>query len=130
MGAVVNVSLQLQNNNFIKRHDVNLNFTFKRTILTPQMASAMTNMEEYFRVSVERKLFISIPDQDEHDLTPATRILERRREMLEVESGLVRQKEEFAMKIESLTQRREELVRKECQLKESLYKFDKFLKVS
>lgn len=49
--------------------------------------------------------------------------------MLEVESGLIRQKEEFALKIESLTQRREELVRKEAQLKESLFKFDKFLRV-
>ncbi|KAI9203153.1 uncharacterized protein BJ171DRAFT_425735 [Polychytrium aggregatum] len=48
--------------------------------------------------------------------------------MLEVESGLVQQKEEFAMKMESLAQRREELARKENQLKESLMKFDKFLK--
>ncbi|KAI9095857.1 hypothetical protein DFS34DRAFT_581995 [Phlyctochytrium arcticum] len=48
--------------------------------------------------------------------------------MLEVENGLNQQKEEFAMKIESLAQRREELARKETQLKESLMKFDKFLK--
>ena len=34
------------------------------------------------------------------------------------------------MKMESLQQRREELERKEFQLKESLLKFDKFLKVS
>ena len=34
------------------------------------------------------------------------------------------------MKMESLQQRREELERKEYQLKESLLKFDKFLKVS
>ncbi len=32
------------------------------------------------------------------------------------------------MKMESLQQRREELEKKECQLKESLLKFDKFLK--
>ncbi|KAI8919546.1 hypothetical protein BC831DRAFT_481471 [Entophlyctis helioformis] len=92
------------------------------------MASAMANMEEYFRVNVERKLFIKVPEQEDHDLTPATRLLERRREMLEVETGLTKQKEEFAMKMESLTQRREELARKETQLKESLLKFDKFLK--
>lgn len=36
---------------------------------------------------------------------------------------------EFQMKMESLQQRREELERKEFQLKESLLKFDKFLKV-
>ena len=34
------------------------------------------------------------------------------------------------MKIESLQQRKEELERKEYQLKESLLKFDKFLKAS
>ena len=33
------------------------------------------------------------------------------------------------MKMESLQQRREELERKEFQLKESLFRFDKFLKV-
>ncbi|KAI8903214.1 hypothetical protein EDD86DRAFT_233305 [Gorgonomyces haynaldii] len=49
--------------------------------------------------------------------------------MLEVETGLSRQKEEFAMKIDSLNQRREELQRKEQQLKDSLFKFEKFLKV-
>ena len=37
--------------------------------------------------------------------------------------------QEFQMKMESLQQRREELDRKEYQLKESLLKFDKFLKV-
>ena len=56
--------------------------------------------------------------------------MEKRREMLEVENGLNQQKEEFAMKMESLTQRRDELARKESQLKDSLLKFDKFLKVS
>ena len=38
------------------------------------------------------------------------------------------QKEEFQMKMESIQQRREELERKEYTLKESLLKFDKFLK--
>jgi hypothetical protein len=87
-------------------------------------------MEDYFRVNIERKLLIKIPKQEDHDLTPATRLLERKREMLEVETGLAKQKEEFAMKMESLAQRREELARKETQLKESLMKFDKFLSVS
>ena len=36
--------------------------------------------------------------------------------------------QEFQMKMEGLQQRREELERKEQQLKESLLKFDKFLK--
>ncbi|KAJ1560222.1 Cilia- and flagella-associated protein 73, partial [Cladochytrium tenue] len=87
-------------------------------------------IEEFFRVNVEKKLFIKVPDQEEHDLTPATRLLEKRREMMEVENGLAQQKEDFAMKMESLSQRRDELARKEAQLKESLVKFDKFLKES
>ncbi|TPX70847.1 hypothetical protein SpCBS45565_g01435 [Spizellomyces sp. 'palustris'] len=92
------------------------------------MTSNLANVEEYFRVNMEKKLFIKVPEQEDHDLTPATKLLEKRREMLEVENGLNQQKEEFAMKIESLAQRREELARKETQLKESLMKFDKFLK--
>lgn len=38
--------------------------------------------------------------------------------------------QEFQMKMESLQQRRDELERKEQKLKESLLKFDKFVKVS
>jgi hypothetical protein len=49
--------------------------------------------------------------------------------MIEVENGLNQQKDEFSMKMDSLKQRRDELTRKESQLKESLLKFDKFLKV-
>ncbi|KAJ3203579.1 Cilia- and flagella-associated protein 73 [Entophlyctis luteolus] len=48
--------------------------------------------------------------------------------MLEVENGLAQQKEEFAVKMDALKQRSDELARKEMQLKESLLKFDKFLK--
>ncbi|KAK2169056.1 hypothetical protein LSH36_12g03104 [Paralvinella palmiformis] len=69
-----------------------------------------------------------MPEREDDHLTPATRLLEKRREMAEVEQALGAQKEEFQMKMESLQQRREELERKEFQLKESLLKFDKFLK--
>ncbi|KAJ3221289.1 Cilia- and flagella-associated protein 73 [Clydaea vesicula] len=89
----------------------------------------VVSMEDYFKANVEKKLFIKMPRHDDDlDLTPATRLLEKRREMLEVENGLKQQKEEFALKMESLAQRREELARKETQLKDSLTKFDKFLK--
>ena len=74
-------------------------------------------------------MFVKAPEQEDYELTPATRLLEKRREMLEVENGLSQQKDEFSMKMDSLKQRREELSRKETQLKESLLKFDKFLKV-
>ena len=43
--------------------------------------------------------------------------------------ALCQHQQEFQMKMESLQQRREELERKEFHLKESLLKFDKFLKV-
>ena len=69
------------------------------------------------------------PEQEDYEITPATRLLEKRREMQEVDNGLTLHKDEFFMKMESLAQRREELARKEKQLEESLLKFDKFLKV-
>merc|ERR1712098_320412 len=74
------------------------------------------------------KLLVKMPHQEEADITSATRLLEERREMVEVEQAFVAQKEEFQMRMESLQQRTEELERKEQQLKESLLKFDKFLK--
>ncbi|XP_059161084.1 coiled-coil domain-containing protein 42 homolog [Physella acuta] len=86
------------------------------------------NLEEYFRTTFEDKLLVKMPEREDDHLTPATRLLEKRREMAEVEQALAAQKEEFQMKMESLQQRREELERKEFQLKESLLKFDKFLK--
>ncbi|XP_065055065.1 coiled-coil domain-containing protein 42 homolog [Rhopilema esculentum] len=86
------------------------------------------NLEEYFRTTFEDKLLVKMPEREDDHLTPATRLLEKRREMSEVEQALAAQKEEFQMKMESLQQRREELERKEFHLKESLLKFDKFLK--
>merc|ERR1711937_467290 len=76
----------------------------------------------------EEKLLVKMPHQEEADITSATKLLEERREMAEVEQAFVAQKEEFQMTMESLQQRTEELERKEQQLKESLLKFDKFLK--
>ncbi|BFZ07572.1 hypothetical protein BsWGS_10611 [Bradybaena similaris] len=86
------------------------------------------NLEEYFRTTFEDRLLVKMPEREDDHLTPATRMLEKRREMAEVDQALAAQKEEFQMKMESLQQRREELERKEHQLKESLLKFDKFLK--
>ncbi|XP_069134847.1 coiled-coil domain-containing protein 42 homolog isoform X1 [Argopecten irradians] len=86
------------------------------------------NLGEYFRTTFEDKLLVKMPEREDDHLTPATRLLEKRREMAEVEQALAAQKEEFQMKMESLQQRREELERKEYQLKESLLKFDHFLK--
>lgn len=70
-----------------------------------------------------------MPEREDEHLTPATKLLEKRREMLEVESALGVEKEEFQLKMESLNQRKQDLEKKEIQLKESVIKFDKFLKV-
>ncbi|KAL3858096.1 hypothetical protein ACJMK2_012707 [Sinanodonta woodiana] len=86
------------------------------------------SLEDYYRTTFQDKLLVKMPEREDDHLTPATRLLEKRREMAEVEQALAAQKEEFQMKMESLQQRREELERKEYQLKESLLKFDKFLK--
>jgi chromosome segregation ATPase len=48
--------------------------------------------------------------------------------MQEIDQGLLAQKEEYSSKMESVEQRRADLSRKQKQLKESLEKFDKFLK--
>ena len=52
----------------------------------------------------------------------------KRRETAEVEHALSAQKEEFSMKMEGLAQRRQELESKEQELKQSLMKFDRFLR--
>ncbi|CAG5111992.1 Oidioi.mRNA.OKI2018_I69.chr2.g6257.t1.cds [Oikopleura dioica] len=89
--------------------------------------SGTVNLKDYFK-NFDEKLIVRAPHNDDADITSATRLLEERREMAEVEHALVAQKEEFQMRMESLQQRTEELERKEKQLKESLLKFDKFLK--
>lgn len=87
-----------------------------------------TTIENYFRTAFEDKLIVKMPEREDDNLTSATRLLEKRREMADVEQDLEAHKEEFQMKMESIQQRKEELERKECLLKESLMKFDKFLK--
>ncbi|KAL5477714.1 hypothetical protein EMCRGX_G024549 [Ephydatia muelleri] len=89
---------------------------------------ATAGLEDYFKTTFENRLLVKMPEQEADHLTPATRLLEKKREMAEVEQALAAQKEEFQMKMETLQQRRDELQRKEQKLKESLLKFDKFLK--
>ncbi|KAI3378549.1 hypothetical protein SNEBB_003427 [Seison nebaliae] len=86
------------------------------------------NIHEYFRSGFEDKSIIKMPDQEDEYLTPATRLLEKRREMADVEAALNAQKEEFRMKMEGIQQRKEDLDRKEVRLKEDVAKFDQYLK--
>eukprot|EP00736_Rhodelphis_marinus_P011895 Rmarinus@m.1772 len=60
-------------------------------------------------------------------VSPATRLLERRRQMFEVQQQLEHQKEEFARKEEMFKRREEGLKKKDLELQESLIKFSKFL---
>jgi len=85
-------------------------------------------LDDYFRSAFRAKFLVKMPERDEKHVSPATRLLEKRRETEEVEHALAAQKEEFSMKMEGLEQRRQELERKERQMKLSLLKFDRFLK--
>lgn len=81
-------------------------------------------------VSLTRTLSHSANLQDAEVVyeTPATRLLEKRKEMADIDQSLAAQNEEFHLKVESVKNRRNELRRKENLLKESLVKFDKFLR--
>ncbi|XP_032899042.1 cilia- and flagella-associated protein 73 isoform X2 [Amblyraja radiata] len=87
----------------------------------------MDEFEDQFRTINYEKLPI-IPDPDTFYVNNATRILEKRRELSEVEEDLVNQREEFHVKLRVLKLRREDLLEKEEELKLSILKFDKFLK--
>ncbi|KAK7487958.1 hypothetical protein BaRGS_00020859, partial [Batillaria attramentaria] len=84
--------------------------------------------ESYFKHTFQKKLLLYMPQREKEHLTPATQILEKRRELEEVEKARKAEKEEFRMKMESLAARRDEIEMRENQLKESLMKFDTFIK--
>lgn len=60
-------------------------------------------------------------------VSPATRLLEKRRQMFEVQEALDAQKEEFARREDAFRRREEGLRKKDIELQESLIKFNKFL---
>lgn len=60
-------------------------------------------------------------------VSPATRLLEKRRQMFEVQEALNSQKEEYARREDAFRRREESLRRKDLELQESLIKFHKFL---
>jgi chromosome segregation ATPase len=85
-------------------------------------------LDGYFKTTLEDKLLANMPEQPSDALTPATRLLEKKREMAAVEAALGAKKEDFQLKMETLQQRRDDLELKERSLKEQLLKFEKFLK--
>jgi hypothetical protein len=71
----------------------------------------------------------SIQHMNLDEVSPATRLLEKRRQMFEVQEALETQKEEFARR-EELFKRREEALRKQdLELQQQLIRFNKFLQV-
>ena len=60
-------------------------------------------------------------------VSAATRLLEKRRQMFEVQEALNSQKEEFTRREDAFRRREEALRRKDLELQESLIKFNKFL---
>lgn len=60
-------------------------------------------------------------------VSPATRLLEKRRQMFEVQEALNSQKEEFSRREDAFRRREEALRRRDLELQESLIKFNKFL---
>ncbi|KAJ8415470.1 hypothetical protein AAFF_G00424500 [Aldrovandia affinis] len=86
------------------------------------------NLKDYFRTFYEDQLVVDIPLLVEAHVTGATRLLGKRSEMKEVEQALAAQKEEFQIRMESVRHCKNDLAAKEERLKESLLKFDIFLK--
>ena len=60
-------------------------------------------------------------------VSPATRLLEKRRQMFEVQESLEAQKQEFQRREEGFKRREETLKKKDLDLQESLIRFSKFL---
>jgi len=62
-------------------------------------------------------------------VTPATRLLEKRRQMFEIQEALDARKEEFLRRDDAFRRREDMLKRKDQELQESMIKFNKFLQV-
>ncbi|KAK9823584.1 hypothetical protein WJX72_003990 [[Myrmecia] bisecta] len=79
-----------------------------------------------FLSTVQRKKMVPHTLVLEH-VSPATRLLEKRRQMFEVQEALEQQKQEFHRKEEVFKRREEGLKKKDLELQESLIRFSKFL---
>ncbi|NXN71546.1 CC42M protein, partial [Himantopus himantopus] len=89
------------------------------------------DLEEYLRTAFRDKLRLqTVPVRDAATLPPSTRLLLKRREVVEVERALQSQREEFRQRMERLAQRRQQLAQREKQLRHVVFKFDAFLKAS
>mmetsp|Transcript_65405 Transcript_65405/g.161029 ORF Transcript_65405/g.161029 Transcript_65405/m.161029 type:complete len:299 (+) Transcript_65405:44-940(+) len=69
----------------------------------------------------------AIQQMNLNDVSPATRLLEKRRQMFEVQEALETQKEEFARREELFKRREEQLRKQDLELQQQLIRFNKFL---
>lgn len=92
--------------------------------------------DEHKHASIEEKLLEQYGGRGSNTLpqtlmfdhvSPATRLLEKRRQMFEVQEALNSQKEEFSRREDAFRRREDGLRRKDLELQESLIKFNKFL---
>mmetsp|Transcript_41925 Transcript_41925/g.50804 ORF Transcript_41925/g.50804 Transcript_41925/m.50804 type:complete len:312 (-) Transcript_41925:960-1895(-) len=88
--------------------------------------AAATNEENSFLHSIGKRKTMPHTLVLEH-VSPATRLLEKRRQMFEVQEALEAQKQEFNRKEEVFKRREEGLKKKDLELQESLIRFSKFL---
>ncbi|NXS95870.1 CC42M protein, partial [Jacana jacana] len=89
------------------------------------------NLEEYMHRAFGDKLRLrTVPAWDAARLLPSARLLQKRREVAEVERELQSQREEFQQRMERLAQRWQQLGQREEQLRQVVHKFDAFLKAS
>ncbi|XP_062844703.1 coiled-coil domain-containing protein 42 homolog [Trichomycterus rosablanca] len=87
------------------------------------------NLEDYFHTVFEEQLSARFSVHEDDDLrSGAMRLLDKHRELQQMDATLQTQRQEFEVKKESLRQKREELKTQEENLKDSLLKFDRFLK--
>ncbi|NXU23622.1 CC42M protein, partial [Thalassarche chlororhynchos] len=89
------------------------------------------DLEEYLRTAFRDKLQLqTVLAWDAATLLPSTRLLLKRREVVEVERALQSQREEFRQRMERLEQRWQQLGQRKDQLRDVVLKFDAFLKAS
>lgn len=99
-------------------------------LITHDVAEALDAPQAARRTMAEAsaKRNRNLPQQLTLDhVSPATRLLEKRRQMFEVQEALDAQKEEFQRREATFKRREEMLKKKDLELQESLIKFNKFL---
>ena len=87
------------------------------------------NFAQLFRDEFQKKqINITSTADPEHYYSLATRLMKKKRELDEVDAQLAAKREDLKIKMELVQERRDILEKKELELKETLFKYDTFLK--